>query len=1333
MSGSFDNGEYSQLQDFAEDFVDEFSDDGKHFDGEKGLKMGVMGFSTTTNLFTNNPMLKSDYVAIKAAIKKTRQTGGTYTNLCFNHAGVAFDLATRTETNPNGNTFGDVTWTPNTNNQGARDKVEKIILLLTDGKPSNAADSWQAATDAMAAGITILGVGVGVPDVAAAAEIKKMVSAPEEKHYISVDNPTQLKDKLAAIVKGVCIVNCKGIWGSWGACNQQTGKQERTFTVTDPGDTEGAECPTIDVKDCRVNCVWHRDPWIDITCDVVTEQVQPTVVDVIPRNGGTPCPSNNTRTCKPCVFHYHPWAPATCAEETLQTEVMVVDSLPEFGGTACPLNNTRTCTPCVFRRSPWTPSTCSSTTTQVEKTVIDALPTNGGQTCPPDNTRVCQPCVFHYLPWTPASCSGTTQQTEPMVIDIAPQNNGTACPADHHRICQPCVFHYDPWTPSSCTVTLEQTEPMIVDTPPSGGGSKCPRDNTRTCSPCFFHWTNWTVCDIATGRQTRDAVVTEVPQNGGTPCPPSEERSCAVPCQYKWSPWICDKHTGRKKRQPIISSQPLNGWDGYGAACPSEQEENCQADCEGAWGCWSPCATPNYLQPPWTKYRDFVVAVGTKNGGRACPTRETKKCLPDVCFSGESGSSQFGAKMEGMVPLRHLPPVHPAFARTGCGGPLESGWLSSSSSSTDVWSPGADVSPSKYWLPPVDAGKSKECTGPELWYAVDATTSRTGTLLDKEGKSRLFWLQDGDGRLHYGVLNGVPAGGASVTGHVAADYTFKLDTNVNPATLSKLSWESMNDPPLDLSKSCSAQNGNDCYSWDELSKKAKAKWSWTTYQNSGGILGPLPSYGFCLTMTAGDVSGVDTYEFIGSDVLVGGTSYLKEYPFDAGALDYYLKVCTYLCPKAESCRENGDDVWDNSKSNVVDGGGGGGGGGSSSGGGSGSSGSSSGGGGGSSGSASGSGSSGGSSGGSSSSGSSSSSSGSSSGSGSSGIATGSGTSTAVSGSGTDATAGATTGSTTDSGTSGGTGVTGGSSSDGTTGTRTTTTTGSGGTRSTGGSANDGGSGAEDDGGSSSGGGDNAATNGNGNDSSSGEDPTNLTGGDSSDARNGVRGDGTSAGESDGSDSPLNAIVCGGVAGGLLLFLLLGLLVHRRGKRKGSKRAVIGENNLPAGWSMFVDPATGYPCYVDPSGNSQWDPPQGMSNTAAIGIELTNTKTENPMRKQAREETNRHHARASTTVPSGWEKMTTEEGDRYYMDGKTGDTTWDAPAGSTGGSTGIEEDSSMLNSEHTRSETVLPSGWGKDEHEGDKFYFNEKTGETAWEAPEGSSGGSTGIPMGSSRV
>ena len=58
---------------------------------------------------------------------------------------------------------------------------------------------------------------------------------------------------------------------------------------------------------------------------------------------------------------------------------------------------------------------------------------------------------------------------------------------------------------------------------------------------------------------------------------------------------------------------------------------------------------------------------------------------------------------------------------------------------------------------------------------------------------------------------------------------------------------------------------------------------------------------------------------------------------------------------------------------------------------------------------------------------------------------------------------------------------------------------------------------------------------------------------------------------------------------------------------------------------------------------------------------------------------------------------------------------------------------MLNSEHTRSETVLPSGWGKDEHEGDKFYFNEKTGETAWEAPEGSSGGSTGIPMGSSRV
>jgi hypothetical protein len=41
-------------------------------------------------------------------------------------------------------------------------------------------------------------------------------------------------------------------------------------------------------------------------------------------------------------------------------------------------------------------------------------------------------------------------------------------------------------------------------------------------------------------------------------------------------------------------------------------------------------------------------------------------------------------------------------------------------------------------------------------------------------------------------------------------------------------------------------------------------------------------------------------------------------------------------------------------------------------------------------------------------------------------------------------------------------------------------------------------------------------------------------------------------------------------------------------------------------------------------------------------------------------------------------------------------------------------------------TVLPSGWDKSiADDGDKFYFNETTGETQWDAPPGSVGGSSG--------
>jgi hypothetical protein len=91
------------------------------------------------------------------------------------------------------------------------------------------------------------------------------------------------------------------------------------------------------------------------------------------------------------------------------------------------------------------------------------------------------------------------------------------------------------------------------------------------------------------------------------------------------------------------------------------------------------------------------------------------------------------------------------------------------------------------------------------------------------------------------------------------------------------------------------------------------------------------------------------------------------------------------------------------------------------------------------------------------------------------------------------------------------------------------------------------------------------------------------------------------------------------------------------------------------------------------------------------------------------------------VHAQWEKQFTEEGDKYYSNDQTGETDWDAPQGSTGGSTGVAAavEGGLLDSSHARSDTKLPSGWGKDMSGEDKYYYNEETGETSWTAPEGS--------------
>ena len=197
----------------------------------------------------------------------------------------------------------------------------------------------------------------------------------------------------------------------------------------------------------------------------------------------------------------------------------------------------------------------------------------------------------------------------------------------------------------------------------------------------------------------------------------------------------------------------------------------------------------------------------------------------------------------------------------------------------------------------------------------------------------------------------------------------------------------------------------------------------------------------------------------------------------------------------------------------------------------------------------------------------------------------------------------------------------------------------------------------------------------------------------------------------------------------LELLVYFLFIKKEGEEKKKKTNV---NDLPDGWSSFIDPATGYPCYVDLDGETHWDKP-------ATSMDVEMQTVHNPMGTAAAAGGGAAagaaaggggalplHSRTGTILPDGWSKDESDPTAKYYYNDVSGETAWEAPPGSSnvGGSS---TDNQLLTSSHVRSETILPSNWEKDISDPtQKYYYNNATGETAWEAPEGSTGGSTGM-------
>jgi hypothetical protein len=504
----------------------------------------------------------------------------------------------------------------------------------------------------------------------------------------------------------------------------------------------------------------------------------------------------------------------------------------------------------------------------------------------------------------------------------------------------------------------------------------------------------------------------------------------------------------------------------------------------------------------------------------------------------------------------------------------------------------------------------------------------------KDGYAQLFFTQEDDATLHFGVMNGKPTSSMGSSA-VRADYNYMfLDSQgvgVMTAT-NQVAWEVRNDETTSINTlGCKSVGGTDCYEYDETKQRAKAKWSWSVNENSGGMLGPLPSFNFCLKITAGDVNGIANYEFVSYQGANNGWPLVGQ-GFDSVAFDANLKICTYACPAPDTCVNPTPGQVGNSVGTT----------------------------------------------GTTAAGSASGSSSGSGGTGSSGSGSGSGSGdTGTTSSGTSVTS--STG--TSSGTTGTTGTTGGVG----------------------------------------GGGDNAADGGGeGVEGGDGEkDPGSL------EEAGGIRGSGSNSTEGGGDKGEAGGMI-GGVVGGIAGCLLVAVLVYVIQRKNKNSKANLTTSGLPKGWSMFIDPNTGYPCYVnDKTGDTQWNHPDPKN-----GVEMSTVATmENPLRQK---KGGNHHQRASTQLPDGWDKKNDEEGNRYYVETETGETAWDAPEWdapecSLGGSAESDDGESMLSAGHDRSETVLPSGW---EHqmtpEGDKYYQEENTGETSWDPPEGSFGGSTGL-------
>jgi uncharacterized protein YegL len=206
-SGSM-GSHYPKVQQFANDFIDKFTI------SNTDTKIAVLRFESDVDPLPAD--VAEDFSgtksAIQAVINKPLAGGTTNTHKCI-------DKGKGLLTGPK-----------------ARTSAAKLMVIITDGMPSDQTAAETSATSAMAAGIVILGVGANVGSYSRP-KVLKMTSnqcpadrggcseglknppqcvTPCDDHYVDATTFSDLPNIIDAVVDVACVdPGCQYSWGPW--------------------------------------------------------------------------------------------------------------------------------------------------------------------------------------------------------------------------------------------------------------------------------------------------------------------------------------------------------------------------------------------------------------------------------------------------------------------------------------------------------------------------------------------------------------------------------------------------------------------------------------------------------------------------------------------------------------------------------------------------------------------------------------------------------------------------------------------------------------------------------------------------------------------------------------------------------------------------------------------------------------------------------------------------------------------------------------------------------------------------------------------------------------